>query len=275
MPIIVETFANFYTHLRARSKLPKTRRKIGPAESTMKKRNPMGGLDNGQSLKLLGQTTRTSLFTNKTLTNNNILSSVAWTVKRRLIFVVWFSFCCQPCFGGKNRLIKSSTSTSNKVSDLTSGSGCQVLPADRCPSRTVERCPLSIGQSSGVWVDVMVLIEVSSLSLSNVFCLYCRCCVCMETGDINTETKFESKCLSFFSIHITRISESEIMSGRLTRGYVYSTEVPLPQLFFSSFFHRDLSGIEAEKLLQEKSIPGSFLVRPSTTKSDAYVLSVR
>ncbi|CAF0920877.1 unnamed protein product [Adineta steineri] len=49
------------------------------------------------------------------------------------------------------------------------------------------------------------------------------------------------------------------MTGRLTRG----------------FFHRDLSGIEAEKLLQEKSIPGSFLVRPSTTKSDAYVLSVR
>ncbi|CAF5158641.1 unnamed protein product, partial [Rotaria sp. Silwood1] len=49
------------------------------------------------------------------------------------------------------------------------------------------------------------------------------------------------------------------MAGRLTRG----------------FFHRDLSGIEAEKLLQEKGIPGSFLVRPSTTKSDAYVLSVR
>lgn len=49
------------------------------------------------------------------------------------------------------------------------------------------------------------------------------------------------------------------MTGRLTR----------------SFFHRDLSGIEAEKLLQEKGIPGSFLVRPSTTKSDAYVLSVR
>lgn len=101
MPIIVETFANFYTHLRARSKLPKTRRKIGPAESTIKKRNPMGGFDNGQSLKLLGQTTRTSLFTNKTLNNNNILSSVAWNVNRRLIFVVGFSFCCQPCFGGK------------------------------------------------------------------------------------------------------------------------------------------------------------------------------
>jgi hypothetical protein len=44
---------------------------------------------------------------------------------------------------------------------------------------------------------------------------------------------------------------------------------------FFRFFHRDLSGIEAEKLLQEKGIQGSFLVRPSTTKSDAYVLSVR
>jgi len=46
-------------------------------------------------------------------------------------------------------------------------------------------------------------------------------------------------------------------------------------VFNFSFFHRDLSGIEAEKLLQEKGVPGSFLVRPSTTKSDAYVLSVR
>ncbi len=59
MPIIVETFANFYTHLRARSKLPKTRRKIGPAESTVK-RTPMSTIDNGQNLKLLGQTTKTS-----------------------------------------------------------------------------------------------------------------------------------------------------------------------------------------------------------------------
>ena len=77
MPIIVETFANFYTHLRARSKLPKTRRKIGPPEASMKKRNPIAALDNGQNLKLLGQAGRTSLFTNKTLTNNNTMSSVA------------------------------------------------------------------------------------------------------------------------------------------------------------------------------------------------------
>ncbi|CAF1374617.1 unnamed protein product, partial [Adineta ricciae] len=33
--------------------------------------------------------------------------------------------------------------------------------------------------------------------------------------------------------------------------------------------------LEAEKLLQEKNIPGCFLVRPSRTKPDAYVLSVR
>ncbi|CAF0733350.1 unnamed protein product [Adineta steineri] len=49
------------------------------------------------------------------------------------------------------------------------------------------------------------------------------------------------------------------MSSRLARG----------------FFHRDISGFEAEKILQDKNIPGSFLVRPSRTKSDAYVLSVR
>lgn len=55
MPIIVETFANFYTHLRARSKLPKTRRKIGPAEPTVKKRPAIPNLDNGQNMKLLGQ----------------------------------------------------------------------------------------------------------------------------------------------------------------------------------------------------------------------------
>ena len=78
MPIIVETFANFYTHLRARSKLPKTRRKVGVAEPTgMKKRTPMKGMDNGQNLKLLGQTAKTSMFTNKTMVNNNIMSSVA------------------------------------------------------------------------------------------------------------------------------------------------------------------------------------------------------
>ncbi|CAF1165981.1 unnamed protein product [Didymodactylos carnosus] len=49
------------------------------------------------------------------------------------------------------------------------------------------------------------------------------------------------------------------MAGRLMRG----------------FFHRDLSGTEAEKLLQEKAINGSFLVRPSTSRPDSYVLSVR
>ena len=49
-------------------------------------------------------------------------------------------------------------------------------------------------------------------------------------------------------------------------------------LFFSlccSFFHRDLSRTEAEKLLKECQTSGTFLVRTSKTKSDAYVLSVR
>jgi hypothetical protein len=65
MPIIVETFANFYTHLRARSKLPKTRRKIGPAESNLKKRPAISTMDNGQNLKLLGQTGK--IFGSKTM----------------------------------------------------------------------------------------------------------------------------------------------------------------------------------------------------------------
>ncbi len=73
MPIIVETFANFYTHLRARSKLPKTRRKIGPAESTVK-RTPMSTIDNGQNIKLLGQTTKTSKSGSKTMLNNNLMA---------------------------------------------------------------------------------------------------------------------------------------------------------------------------------------------------------
>jgi len=77
MPIIVETFANFYTHLRARSKLPKTRRKVGLAETTVTKRTPMTAMDNGQNRKLLGQTARASMFTNKTMVNNNLMSSVA------------------------------------------------------------------------------------------------------------------------------------------------------------------------------------------------------
>jgi hypothetical protein len=76
MPIIVETFANFYTHLRARSKLPKTRRKIEAAEPKIKKRTPITAMDNGQNVKLLGPSTRTSIFGNKTIVNNNSLSSV-------------------------------------------------------------------------------------------------------------------------------------------------------------------------------------------------------
>jgi hypothetical protein len=74
MPIIVETFANFYTHLRARSKLPKTRRKIGPPETTVKKRTAMSGMDNGQNLKLLGPSGKTSMFGSKTILNNNMSS---------------------------------------------------------------------------------------------------------------------------------------------------------------------------------------------------------
>lgn len=76
MPIIVETFANFYTHLRARSKLPKTRRKIGPAECAVKKRTPMVTLDHGQNLKLLGQPARTSIF-GKRLSSTNVKATVA------------------------------------------------------------------------------------------------------------------------------------------------------------------------------------------------------
>ena len=77
MPIIVETFANFYTHLRARSKLPKTRRKIGPAEPIVKKRMAITAMDNGQNLKLLGPSAKASMFTNKALINNNLMSTVA------------------------------------------------------------------------------------------------------------------------------------------------------------------------------------------------------
>ncbi|CAF1081343.1 unnamed protein product [Adineta steineri] len=77
MPIIVETFANFYTHLRARSKLPKTRRKIGPAETTVKKRTPISAVDNGQNLKLLGPATKSLMFGSKTILNNNMMSSMA------------------------------------------------------------------------------------------------------------------------------------------------------------------------------------------------------
>jgi hypothetical protein len=78
MPIIVESFANFYTHLRARSKLPKTRRKIGPAEPTVKKRQPVTVVEHGQHHKLLGQTARASIFGNRTLLmNNNLMPSVA------------------------------------------------------------------------------------------------------------------------------------------------------------------------------------------------------
>ncbi len=77
MPIIVETFANFYTHLRARSKLPKTRRKVGLAETMVTKRTPITAMDNAQNRKLLGQTVRTSMFTNKTMVNDNLMSSMA------------------------------------------------------------------------------------------------------------------------------------------------------------------------------------------------------
>ncbi|CAF4475206.1 unnamed protein product, partial [Didymodactylos carnosus] len=81
MPIILETFANFYTHLRARSKLPKTRRKIGPVEQPRRKQigsTLTGGGQGGQlphnpshqNLKMIAQSAKSSVFTAKTMINN-------------------------------------------------------------------------------------------------------------------------------------------------------------------------------------------------------------
>lgn len=41
------------------------------------------------------------------------------------------------------------------------------------------------------------------------------------------------------------------------------------------WFHHNLEGIQAEKLLLEKGDPGSFLVRPSWTNPENFTLSVR
>lgn len=41
------------------------------------------------------------------------------------------------------------------------------------------------------------------------------------------------------------------------------------------WFHHNLEGIQAEKLLLEKGDPGSFLVRPSWTNPGNFTLSVR
>jgi hypothetical protein len=45
-------------------------------------------------------------------------------------------------------------------------------------------------------------------------------------------------------------------------------------MWLRRFFHRDMSGTEAERLL-EQSKPGWFLVRASQTQTGSYVLSVR
>lgn len=42
-----------------------------------------------------------------------------------------------------------------------------------------------------------------------------------------------------------------------------------------SWFHRNINGIQAERLLKETGQDGSFLIRPSNTTSDSYTLSVR
>jgi tyrosine-protein phosphatase non-receptor type 11 len=46
-------------------------------------------------------------------------------------------------------------------------------------------------------------------------------------------------------------------------------------LFFLRWFHGNLSGRDAEKLILERGRNGSFLVRESQSKPGDYVLSVR
>lgn len=44
---------------------------------------------------------------------------------------------------------------------------------------------------------------------------------------------------------------------------------------FSRWFHRDLSGLEAEALLKGRGVHGSFLARPSRKNQGDFSLSVR
>ena len=46
-------------------------------------------------------------------------------------------------------------------------------------------------------------------------------------------------------------------------------------LRFKRWYHRDINGVQAEKLLQEYGQDGSFLIRPSQTTVNSYTLSVR
>ncbi len=45
--------------------------------------------------------------------------------------------------------------------------------------------------------------------------------------------------------------------------------------FTCRWFHHNLTGGQAEKLLYDKSVPGSFLARPSRTNPGNFTLSVR
>lgn len=46
-------------------------------------------------------------------------------------------------------------------------------------------------------------------------------------------------------------------------------------VFVCRWFHPNVSGIEAEKLLKEKGVDGSFLVRHSRSNAGDFTLSVR
>lgn len=67
----------------------------------------------------------------------------------------------------------------------------------------------------------------------------------------------------FFTVQVTTVAP----------GLFYS----LGLVFISSprWFHRDLSGLEAEALLKGRGVHGSFLARPSRKNQGDFSLSVR
>lgn len=56
-------------------------------------------------------------------------------------------------------------------------------------------------------------------------------------------------------------------------GLFYS--LGLAFIFSARWFHRDLSGLEAEALLKGRGVHGSFLARPSRKNQGDFSLSVR
>ena len=56
---------------------------------------------------------------------------------------------------------------------------------------------------------------------------------------------------------------------------MYDIDIPYLNFCYFRWFHPNISGAEAEALLLDRGVPGSFLARPSRSNPGDFTLSVK